>query len=367
MIIYILMILMSLTFAFISKKSPNKKLNILFGIISAVPFAFVSAIRYDVGTDYLYRYVNDYNMLLNNKDVNNLEIGFKLLDKLCILITDNYQLLFIITTIIITSFIFYTIYRDSKNTVLSILLYFLGAFFFQSLNMVRQYISISIILFSYKYFLDKNWIKWCICIISAVLFHTTSLVFAVITLILYFIKKIFKKDILTNEKVVFIFVTIIFLGGPALKMLVNFLLAQTRFVVYIGSGYDYGDLQIIPFTINILLYIMMIFIKKKKNTIENTTENFLIDMQAIAIMFICLGRTSFLSLRMAYYFSIFQIISIPYFLDYVKDIFGKKIYKIGVFIIIIIFSVILLWTHVLHNSDEILPYKTIFNKQYEFK
>ena len=128
MIIYILMILISTIFSFIAKKVKNKTIYILCAIGSAIPFALVSAIRYDVGTDYMFRYVYDHSVLLRGIDVPNLEIGFKLIDKFCILLTDHYQLIFIITSLIITAFIFYTIYRDSKNPVLSVLLYFLGAF-----------------------------------------------------------------------------------------------------------------------------------------------------------------------------------------------------------------------------------------------
>ncbi len=159
MIIYMLMITISLMFSLILKKIHSKKLYIMFAILSAIPFVIVSGFRYDVGTDYLFRYVNDFFVLRNGENINNLEIGFLVLQKICILL-NNYQVIFIITSLITTTFIFYTIYRDSKNVQLSIVLYFIGAFFFQSLNMVRQYVSISIILFSYKFLINKNWLKW---------------------------------------------------------------------------------------------------------------------------------------------------------------------------------------------------------------
>lgn len=367
MIIYILMLAISIFFAFLSKKVKNRKLHILIAIMAALPFAIVSSIRYDVGTDYLYRYVNDYNVLLKGGDVTNLEIGFKLLDKFCILITDNYQLVFALTSLIITAFIFYTIYRDSKNVMLSIALYFIGAFFFQSLNMTRQYIAISMIFYSYKYFLKGNWIKWGVFSILASMFHTTSLIATFIFIISYLLKKIIKKDIFANEKIVLVLIAILFFGEPLIRNLINFLLVQTRFKVYVGSNYDYGDLQIIPFIINLLLYIGMIYIVKKKNEEINDTDRFFITVQAIALIFVTLGKTSFLSIRLVYYFSIFQIISIPYFLKYVKNIFEKKTYIISTIIVVMIFSATVVWTHVLHTSDEILPYKTIFNKKYEFK
>jgi len=111
----------------------------------------------------------------------------------------------------------------------------------------------------------------------------------------------------------------------------------------------------------------MIFIYKRKKEEENETDNFLITMQAFALLFVTLGKTSFLSIRLVYYFSIFQIISIPYFLKYIKEIWNEKIYKISMIVVIMVFSTTLLWTHVINKTDEVLPYKTIFNKSYEFK
>lgn len=367
MTIYIPMLIISLLFSFLSQKVKSKKVYILMAVMSALPFAIVSSIRYDVGTDYLYRYVNDYNVLLKGGNVKNLEIGFKLLVQFCILITKNYQLLFVLTSCIITAFIFYTIYRESKNVPLSVALYFIGAFFFQSLNMTRQFIAISILLCSYKYFLNKEWIKWSIFVILAVLFHTTSLLLAVANIGTYIISKILKKDIFVNEKLVLILVALLFFCEPILRYLINFLLTQTRFGVYVGSKYDYGDLQIIPFIINLLLYIGMIFILKRKDDEINDTDKFFITMQAISLLFVTLGKTSFLSIRLVYYFSIFQIISIPYFLKYVEKIWGKKVYITSIVIVVMILSLSVTWTHVLHTSDEVLPYKTIFNKKYKFK
>lgn len=366
MTIYIPMLIISLFFTFLSKKVKNRKVYIGLAIASALPFAIVSSIRYDVGTDYLYRYVNDYNTLLKGADVKNLEIGFKLLVQFCILITKNYQLLFVLTSCVITAFIFYTIYRDSRNVTLSVTLYFIGAFFFQSLNMTRQYIALAILLFSYNFFLEKKIVKWCIFVLLATLFHTTSLLFAIINIGIWIVMKKLKKDICLNEKIVLILVAVLFFGEPILRHLINFFLILTRFGVYVGSEYDYGDLQVIPFIINLLLYIGMMFIIKRKEEINNT-DRFFIIMQATSLLFITLGKTSFLSIRLAYYFSIFQIISIPHFFDYVKKIWGQKVYLVLVLIIVSILSVSVTWTHVLHTSDEILPYKTIFNKNYEFK
>lgn len=366
MIIYISMLLLSLLFCALFNKMKDKKVCMLFAILSSLMFILVSSIRYDVGTDYLYRYVYDFNTFLSGKDVSNLEIGFKLLIKLCILITKSPQLLFIITSTFINGFIFYTIYTKSVNKYISITLFFTGAFFFQSLNMVRQYMAIVLLFSSYKMFLKENWFKLSLMVILALMLHTTSIIVVLGYLFILIINKIFKINLAQKEKIILLTLVLVLLFGPYIRQLVNFVLSFTRFDVYIGSQYDYGDLQIIPFVMNLIVYFIMLYVIKKKKTVTKEDEFFL-NMQLIALVLVALGNTMFLAIRMVYYFSIFQIISIPYFLKCLNTKKTKKIYNLLTVFIILMYSTSLIWTHVLHTSDEVLPYKTVFNKEYEFK
>ena len=89
-------------------------------------------------------------------------------------------------------------------------------------------------------------------------------------------------------------------------------------------------------------------------------------MQGFALIFIALGKTSVLSIRLVYFFSIFQLISIPYFLNKIKLNLFKN-YIIYTILIVSIFATSLTWTHILHPSDEVLPYKTIYNKDFQFR
>ncbi len=197
------------------------------------------------------------------------------------------------------------------------------------------------------------------------LFHTTSIVFAISSIVLILIDKITGKDICINWKLVLIIIIGLFFLEPLIKNIIYFVLKITRFKTYIGSQFDHGDLQIIQFIINLLLYIGMIIIINNKDI--NNLDKFFVNMQVLSLIFLILGKTTVLSVRLVYYFSIFQLISIPYFTNYIKTIWNNKKRIIAICVIIMIFSSSLVWTHILHTSDEILPYKTIFNKNYEFK
>ena len=192
MIIYVLSLLLTLILMSLAiKNKDNKNYKILI-ILSVIPFLFISAFRYDVGTDYFYRYAPNYITIANGGDIKNLEFTFKILIKVCSFFTDSYVSLFFVTSAIIIIPIFYIIYKKSKYPLLSIILFIIGGFFFDSLNLVRQYISIVIILCSHSYLLDKKYFKWILCILFATLFHKSAL----IGLLLFLIrdKKYFKPQ-----------------------------------------------------------------------------------------------------------------------------------------------------------------------------
>ena len=86
-----------------------------------------------------------------------------------------------------------------------------------------------------------------------------------------------------------------------------------------------------------------------------------------------MGAVFYPLFRLAYYFSILQIISIPYFLynykeknemlqiKIIKKMKIKKslIIKLG---LIVLFIANISYTNVLHNDEEVIPYKTVFQK-----
>ena len=101
------MILLSCFFCYKSLKCDDKRKKTIYQILSALPFIIVSAIRFDVGTDYLIRYKPGFEVIQSGREVSNYEIGFTLLNKICLIFTDHYQSIFFITSILINSLIFY--------------------------------------------------------------------------------------------------------------------------------------------------------------------------------------------------------------------------------------------------------------------
>ncbi len=377
MYVYVIMLLFSLLFILLAEKSNNNKAKKIWTLLSVVPFILVSALRYDVGTDYFYRYVPDYNKIANGGSVDNLEIGFKLLVNLCILITKDYQIIFVVTSVVIMTLFMYTIQRQSTNKALSVTIFLLGGFFFQSLNILRQYMAIAIVFFSYRYLLKDKYSVFIISVILAFFIHNASIVCLVMLLLK-------DKDVFNIKTILIVALTIFIFGTPLINLFKT-VVQNTRFSVYIDSLYDRGEMRKLTILSNAIIYTFMysLYIVRKKKSKITKEDIFYINMQGLTLICIMLSSKFYLFFRIAYYFMVYQIISIPYFIKtikiediyiyYVKDILKEKIIiksevlkKLPIILnvfIILYFSVILSYTNILNNDEEVLPYKTIINTE----
>ena len=355
MLIYVLSLLLTLILMSLAiKNKDNKNYKILI-ILSVIPFLFISAFRYDVGTDYFYRYAPNYITIANGGDIKNLEFTFKILIKVCSFFTDSYVSLFFVTSAIIIIPIFYIIYKKSKYPLLSIILFIIGGFFFDSLNLVRQYISIVIILCSHSYLLDKKYFKWILCVLFATLFHKSAL----IGLLLFLIrdKKYFKPRYILPLSI------IIILFGNYIRDIMVFLISLTPYSNYVDSIYAKSDIRETMIIANSIIYLTMLILYgyKEKNKKTDKFDIFYMNVQSLT-MILCLFSIQFnLLYRMVEYFSIFQIISIPYMLDL------KKKYGIYILIgIIILYGINFYHLFIKNNVNEITPYYFVFDKERKY-
>lgn len=377
MIIYIIMLLITIIFLISTEKVKKKWLKILMYILAVFPLFAVSAFRYDVGTDYLKRYVYDYNRMAQGINVENFEIGFKLLVQLCIIFTKNPTILFVVTSAIIIGFIMATICTKSKNIILSVILFFLGGFFFNSLNLVRQYIAMSIILFGYRFLLKdkKYYFAYIACVLVAMTMHSSS----VIALILIGLNK---KEIM-NWKWVLPVSIIILLLNEKLMGLIEFAIQNTRFNVYLSGNMARGDVSILYILENFLVFIFMYYIYTKNKTLNKNgkEDTLLLNIQGLSLIVTVCGACHMQFSRIALYFLIFQIISIPYFISAIpKEEVQKDLEKITKekinldkimikskeiisILFVICFMILFCYTNIINNDNEVVPYKTVINKE----
>lgn len=375
MYIYIITFLITILLIWLAEnKAKSRKNKIILLILAVVPMFFISAIRYNVGTDYEKRYVVDYYTLLEGKNVGNLEIGFKAIDYLCLFFTKEPYLLFVITSLIILAIIFEVIYKKSSNRILSIIIFFLGGYFFATLNIIRQYISVAFILLGYQFLMSENkkkaYIGFVICAILAFFMHSSSIICFIIILLT-------KKNIMDARWVIPLSILILILNKNIMVILTP-IIKNTRFNVYLTGKFTTGELSILQIVENLIIYLAMYFsyyFEKKQGKELDKQGITLLNIQGLALLLTVSGVIHTLFIRMAIYFVAFQIISIPYFFSILQfntitDKINKKFKKnlktktVEIIIyscIVLGFSAMFIYTNILNNDNEVLPYKTIFS------
>lgn len=349
MIYYTIMLIISLLFAELYRKKNNK----VFIFLSMLPFILVAGLRYDVGTDYMYRYIPEISELLKGGNPQNLEIGFKLFVRIIQLFTKDIQTVFFVSAIFIYGIIFSTIFKRSDHPVITILLFFSGGYFFESMNIMRQYMAMALLICALFYLYDKEIWKWLICILFATMLHTISLAF-IITAIPYFLNYDLKKfGIVIVGCILFGF-----FGKPIIQII----LENTRFNIYFTgkfAKYTQGDFQLVLFTFNLCILMLYGYLfYQHRQLLDDSKMKMFMCLQMIAVA--CCGMTAimFITARFIIFFSIFQIYAIPYIFKLLNE---KREKMIFLSIFAILFIVTFTYLYIIHNVNECLPYQFYFN------
>ncbi|MGE6810769.1 EpsG family protein [Pseudoalteromonas nigrifaciens] len=135
----------------------------------------VSALRFDVGFDFL----SYYTSIVEFKPGDMTYIRFGLLHGALIEFSNRInftQLYFIITSAVMYFFIHLALKNHSKNYFYSVLIFITIPFFFlMSVNFIKQFTAMAVVLYSTKYILNRNFIKFSFAIIFAAMLHSTAL------------------------------------------------------------------------------------------------------------------------------------------------------------------------------------------------
>ena len=327
--------------------------NKIFLFITFLELFFISGFRnWNIGNDTL-NYVHTFVATCSSFDLYNshMEKGYLLFNKFVSLFTENSQAILIVTSFCILSVIFCFIYKYTKFVFLSTLLFVIFEFS-GTLNIVRQEMSLIIVLLGFIFVIERKFLYFLSFCILAATFHKV----AILTVVLYFIyplnikmKNIF--IILISTILIFIFI------APIIEEITN---VTGRYQSYIGSilmGEDLKTASILKTLINFFIFlfcfISYFFIYKQKEVNKNfiLRPQFLLlsSLIALSIQFISIRGT--VLERVTIYFSFFNLISIPAFIScYSKSI--KILLTIAVIGLFILYKSIVFiyrpeWNHVL--------------------
>lgn len=349
----LLIILYAFIFLFIIR---SKFTATLFLIITTIQLTIINGLRdISIGVDTI-RYYKRFIEIVNNKHFILLEkeSGYNFFQLIIVYFTDNFNIWLLVTSSFMFISLAIIVYKYSKRYFISYLLYLSLGFYFFSFNGLRQSIAIILVLLTYKYILNKNFIKFLLIMVLAISIHTSAIIF----LPMYFIAHIkwnkLYVSILGGLLVIFYFFRI---QIGELLTIIYYDDASWVFEKY-NVTTEIGGLAIM-----ILLIIIIGFIIYSPNKFPSLENTVLSNIMIISLFIQLLSSFSYLFTRLNMYFLVFIILYIPFLLDNLGKGSIKLDKKSALFmeivgkIILIVLLIIYYLNSVKIDGFQILPYK----------
>lgn len=344
MSIYWIACLLSTCFANYFKKFKKniKKTPFFLSFITSLPLLLISALRYGIGTDY-FSYIMLFNVYYKNGQRGSIEPLFYLLNRIFFMLRLNAECVISVCAIITICLVFYYIYKESIDIPMSVFLFFGMNFYFASFNGVRQLLACSILLISIIALQENRFKTFLILVLIATGFHYTSIIFLVVIL--------FVKIEITPKRVLFLSCVFLFLLYFFNDIIIN-LISLTNYEKYLisdGEGFSIQAILGLIIQITILCFCSYCYVDEKK-------YRFYYGIQMLSVWCLLLGTYISYADRIKWIFSIPSIVLIPLAVENFKRLENRRIVKIIIVILFIIYVQIIVG---LMGSHGVIPYRSL--------
>ena len=352
MAIYFMTALITAICSEISVKNKNKIVR-RFSIILVIGIpSILYAFRYGIGTDY-FRYVLAFQRLQVIGFDSRYEWGYVLINLIVGKLNGNVQVVFLLTSIIMMTFIYCAVRYYAKTLSVGIAMFSYMMMYYQmSYNAVRQSVAMAICLYSIKYIHDRKLLKFSFLVLLASGFHTTAL----LLFPFYFFYKILGEK---NKKGVrFLFYMIMSIGvlniGNILRPMFNRIPSLNYYSSYLDSSTSDFSIGLFSRFIPFLLMGLYLYDHTWKRD-----EKFIliISLYSIGLILKLTGLVGAQYInRVSLSFEVTLVLLIAYC---VKSFNVRREYFAS---IILLFYVVINWwyIYIYSGSHGTVPYKSIF-------
>ncbi len=358
------------TLDFLGKGSSISKVFYFISFLILVSFA---GFRYDTGWDYAtYRYY--FNMTPSLFDLLNgigwdtfhsiyFEPGFKVIISIFNELGFSFQSFlflcnFITLILIFSSFNFFYKYFPYRNIM--VFIYYATAYLLLNMSVIRQGIVCGILLYSMRFLINKQWIKYLFCILVGALFHITVIIFLILPFIYVFNFSFLMSLIIICLSLIIFLMKIQWLGF-IIDNVLPFL--SYKYHTYISNnfynhdrGLSFGFFEKLIF---IMVFAYLYYFKGKNNRILKLFYyNYLFYFMSYLLFF----EIGVIYSRLRLYFVMLFIINLLIIIKYLS----KESRIIG-FIFICIYSFIIFYSQVRDPATIFVysPYHSIFDDSKE--
>lgn len=310
------------------EKGSNFCFWLIFGVltfVSACRSGFVDTVSYRL----IYEAVGTDIKVVHGDELR-IEEGFRYICYLLNHISTDSQLLLILVSILVNFSVFKLIDLYSEDRWLSVLIY-ISTVYLVTMNIMRQYIVVAVFLLAIPLLFKKKWWLFLVIALALSTVHSTALIAAIVI-------------VLCNGKFLNIRVFVV-----ALAMIILSVVSSAGFLNFLESA-DLNDYAAMYQTIDkagvntlrvivqsvpaVLAIICYYFVEKKNDMILPREYSFFMNLNVLNFAsYIFSMRNNYLA-RVAVYFEIFSVITIPFLLT-------RILYKKELSLYVKIFTIVL--------------------------
>lgn len=371
MVIYLITFIISLFLIMCTEKyklhSGTKKVFVFIALL--LPALLAGLRSYEIGSDtsgygtYWFEQATRFNNWLDfikYAKGYSIDYGYATLNYLASRLGNDAHIFFFLLCFLELSLLYYTAKRYSKNgTVALTFLFYYFMYYNDSLNNMRQFPAVLIIVYAYRFIEESKLLPFVGCVVLASTFHVTAIFAVVLYPIAWMAQNKFSK--LNLLLIVVGILVACFSIDEVFKLFVGFGLNLTRYEHYI-YGADGGG-KFVRLGIFGIIWIVYFMNKDKYATQKGIAESNVffffctISLAFTSLMF--LGITNYI-IRLSYYFDFFLLLYLPSVLKLHTTFAVKKDgTKIGLQYFIVVISLVTYWTitYVVRNGADTVPYK----------
>ena len=279
----------------------------------------LSALRMDVGNDYKTYAVTCHEAWVNGYVVT--EPGFNLLVKILYTLAgwENYLLVFAVFAFA-TIFLYMKIaYEQSGSFALTFFLFMTLGMYFRTFNTVRYYFVLAVAVYSLRYVVNKQYIRFVLLICAAAFFHKSVLVVIPIYLVALYVCRKWHYIVLGAAGLVFLLAK-----EPVMKIAL-ILYPSYENTSYINqTGIISGWIANASGIMRCMLVLGLCLLFYKDAIKEHIADRMYFNLNIFAVMLYVFGVYLPLLSRFTYYLMVPQILLVPNVIARITDEKKKK-------------------------------------------
>lgn len=335
MIYYYLLLVLLVILCFLTK-SENKTRKKTAVVMIVILLTVLAGLRhYTIGNDTVI-YMNSFNRITSYGvevfDSSHFELGYNYLVLFVTSLGISFNGFLFIVSLIMNIGVGVFIYKYSKQPMFSFILFILLRLFFCEMNIVREFLAITIFLGSMRFIEERKFIKFLLMVIFASFFHSS----AMFTIIIYFL---YNLKLTPIKKLSFAAITAV-----VCIFLYNILTYVTQTLgIYEGYVDDYFGsnklASIIMAIISVVVYLFFRIIQRKYLDKEKLLDEkqkqrliFLGNILFFSIIFNIIAIRISIFNRLSLYYQIFNIIAIPKVIQLIPDSKKRLLWYVIIFV-----------------------------------